>query len=88
MRELETFKKIHEKDLKKLEGEIEAYAARIPTMERSIGQLENELRKAKIDLDGEIRVCIVVYIYRQTLLLTNPFQGGGCLIDVESVCIN
>ncbi|XP_065065526.1 myosin heavy chain-like isoform X2 [Rhopilema esculentum] len=55
VRELETFKKIHEKDIKKLEGEIEAYAARIPTMERSISQLENELRKVKIDLDGEIR---------------------------------
>ena len=56
VRELETFKKIHEKDIKKLEGEISAYQGRIPTLEDSVKKLEDELRKAKNELEGETRV--------------------------------
>ena len=56
VRELETFKKIHEKDIKKLEGEILAYQGRIPTLEESVRKLEDELRKAKLDLESETRV--------------------------------
>ena len=56
VRELETFKKIHEKDIKKLEGEISVYQGRVPTLEDSVRKLEEELRKAKNELESESRV--------------------------------
>ena len=60
--ELDAFKKMHEKDVIKFQGQIDALEQRIPTLESSIKSLEDDLRKAKIDLEGEARVCIILKI--------------------------
>ena len=53
---MDSFKKVHEKDISRLANQIDGYEARIETQQKSIKGLEDDLRKCKIDLEGEIRV--------------------------------
>ncbi len=56
MIELEAFKKLHEKDINKLSNQIDGYEMRIESQDKSVKGLEDELRKTKINLEGETRV--------------------------------